>query len=314
MTKKNLLRKLLLVPILLCSFVQNIFAQQPTVISTVDKTSILIGEQIQLNIKIAFDKSAFNINELLLPDSLPHFEIISKSKIDSSAQNNLTNLKQNITITSFDSGRWQLPAFEISFSPSAKGKIIKQFTDTIGITVGYAISDSSNQLRDIKPIIEVQVVDYFWYYVTGGILLISILAFLLVRYFKKRKKKPLPIFNTTQSAYEEAMQKLKALQQYNLHNGEELKKYHSELSTILKTYLSRKQNSNLLNKTTADLLINLKDANLNNEKLAEAATALRCSDAVKYAKFIPPINESENCFVKIQDTINYFQHAKPTNN
>jgi hypothetical protein len=84
--------------------------------------------------------------------------------------------------------------------------------------------------------------------------------------------------------------------------------YHTKLAAIFKNYLGRKQQVNLLNKTTGDLLISMSKINLSPGNISDLATALRCTDAVKFAKYLPLSNESEDCLIKIKETINLTEH------
>ncbi len=286
-----------------------IFSQQPLVKTTVDKNNILIGEPIKYKVVASFDK-LHKLNWLTIPDSIAHFEVVEKSKIDTATENNNTVLQQTITLTSFDSGKWNVPSFLLKLDDEKKNKATKIFTDTIVINVGYAAADSTNQLRDIKPIMEVTVKDYLWYYIGGAAVLFLLFSFILWRYFKNRKKKPSPVFASKLSPYDEAMQLLAKLKKTDLQNPKEVKAYHSALAEIFKKYVGRRQSVDMMNKTTGGILVHLTDSNLPKEKLANMATALRCGDAVKFAKFVPDTNESEGCFNNIKETIQFLNTNK----
>ncbi|HMI79308.1 MAG TPA: hypothetical protein VK484_10975, partial [Ferruginibacter sp.] len=219
--------------------------------TSTDKKSILIGEQVQLKIKAVFPTANSNLkNWFAIPDSIPHFDIVETGKVDSTSNaDNSKTFEQTIIFTSFDSGRWVFPSLNAGTLR----------TDSISINVFYSPADSTNQLRDIKPIIPVSYTDYLWYYIAGGIVLLLAIIFLLYRYWKKsRKLKPAgPAYKLP--PYDEAMQEIKKLAEYNLQNAEEVKLFHIKLSGIFKRYLGRKQNKNLLNKTTSDLLIRMKE-------------------------------------------------------
>jgi len=269
--------------------------------TSTDKKDILIGEQVQLKIKAVFPTANPNLkNWFIIPDSIPHFDIVETGKVDSTGNaDNPKTFEQTIIFTSFDSGRWVFP--------SLKAGTLQ--TDSIAINVGYSPADSSNELRDIKPIILVSYTDYLWYYIAGGIVLLLVIIFLLYRYWKKnRKLKPAgPAYKLP--PYVEAMQEIKKLAQYNLQNAEEVKLFHIKLSGIFKMYLGRKQNNNLLNKTTSDLLIRMKESNMSQENISALATALRCNDAVKFAKYLPPVSESEEYMMTIKATINLIEQS-----
>jgi hypothetical protein len=312
---KRAVKVLVKVAIIICfSFcMQNIFAQSPVVKTFLDKNDILIGEQVKYKVRATFPTGVFKTNWFTVPDSVAHFEIVDRSKIDTTTDNNNTILEQTITLTSFDSGKWNTPAFIINFDPVKDDTTLNVFTDSMAVNVGYAAADTSDQLRDIKPIMEVTVENYLWYYIGGGILLALILAILLWRYFKNRKKEPLPDFTSKFSPYDEAMQQLEKLKQLNLQHTEEIKQYHSRLAEIFKWYISRKQRVSIMNKTTGDVLVHLSDNKVPKDIITIAATALRCGDATKFAKYLPAAAESEESFNKIKETINFIQSPKPLN-
>ncbi|MBK7882718.1 MAG: hypothetical protein IPJ81_01960 [Chitinophagaceae bacterium] len=262
--------------------------------TTINKNSILIGEQIQYTIKAFYNPGTHTINWFTIPDTIPHFEIIQISPLDSLIEKNKTTLTQTITYTSFDSGKWVIPSLNIKAKLLKEDTAIDLITDSFDINVLYAQADSTNQLRDIKPIIEVTVTSYFWYYVIGAILLLAFLAWIIRRYYKNKNK----FVNTAAAAlspYDEAMQDLEKLQLLNLLNHQEMKQFHVQLGIIFKRYYSRISGKNMLNNTTGDMLMQLSMKDMSKEDIAKSATALRCGDAVKFAKFIPSAEESENC-------------------
>lgn len=291
---------------LLCCY---LLPQAQTVKTFIDKQDILIGEQLNYKVVASFAPGVFNVHWLNVPDSMPHFELVDRSKIDTSSENGNTVLQQTLTLTSFDSGRWNTPAFVVNFDPVKDDATVNIATDSFMVNVGYAPADSSNQLRDIKPILDVTIKDYLWYYIGGGVLLAAVLGFFLWRYFKNRKKKPAPVFKGKLPPYEEAMQELEKLKAMQLQQPEEIKLFHTKLPEIFKWYISRKQQLNIMNKTTGDVLVYLTENKLPGETLSEAATALRISDAVKFAKYLPANEESSDALKKITAVITLIHSA-----
>lgn len=267
-----------------------------------DKKDILIGEQLKLKVKAIIPQPGTGLtNWLVVPDSIPHFEVIERSKIDSTTyRDDSKTFEQTLTITSFDSGRWAFPSLRMAFA-GEPDKIL--LTDSFIVQVSFAPPDSTNQLRDIKPIIGVEVNNYFWYYVIGGALLLLLLVYLLYRYLKKRKPVSSLTAKSKLSPFDEAMEALKKLSQYNLEDVNELKSFHAGLAHIFKNYLGRKTGNDILNETTGDLLISVKRKGMQPDDISKLATALRCTDAVKFAKYRPSPDESRTCLQIIQETI-----------
>ncbi|MBC7888907.1 MAG: DUF4381 family protein [Ferruginibacter sp.] len=282
---------------------------QPIIKTSVDKNEILIGDQFKLTIEADFSPENYTIRWPVIPDSIPHFEVISRGKNDSLYNNGrLSGLVQTLTLTSFDSGKWVLPSFQVNFGPVKAGDTdYNFFTDSVPVTVSFSTSDTTNLLRDIKPIMEVETVNPVWYVIGAGMVLIALIIFLIWLYrYWKRNKASIP-FQTKTAPYEEAVRELENLKAHNLSFPVEIKIVHSKLAEILKRYLSRSKKTDFLNKTTGDILIWLSDQNQDKNLLAKAAASLRCSDAVKFAKYLPPVVESETCLQSIKEVITVLQ-------
>jgi hypothetical protein len=73
-------RRSLLLPVAICFFPLAVISQAPSVQTTTDKNEILIGEQVKLRLKALYDPSLFKVSGFLLPDSVPHFEVIEKKQ------------------------------------------------------------------------------------------------------------------------------------------------------------------------------------------------------------------------------------------
>ena len=87
--------------------------------------------------------------------------------------------------------------------------------------------------------------------------------------------------------------------------------FHSKIGLIFKKYLSRRYQPAYLNKTTDEILLLLKSENHNHELLSKLSASLRCGDAVKFAKYLPPISDSRDCKKSVEDLIEVIQKIKP---
>ena len=300
--KQFLYHSFLLLAFVLIGY-QKVAAQAvQTAISTND---ILIGEQVRFEIKINLSNSSYKI-DIDIPDSIPHFDIINQNKYDTTDAAGVYTLRQSILFTSFDSGVWKIPSFPVSISFPNKATQ-KFLSDSFLVRVGYSPADSTGQLRDIKPVMEVFVIDRQWMYIAAGVLLALILAYFIYRYFKTRKKKIPPVFNAAQSAYDEAMKALQKMQKEPPTDKASLKIYYGSLSDIFKKYYSRKANSNLMSITTGDLLLRLQTQVKDAQVVSGAAESLRCGDAVKFAKYNPPTTQTEQSVLQIKTAIDFLE-------
>jgi len=127
-------------------------------------------------------------------------------------------------------------------------------------------------------------------------LLLAAVAFYLLR---KKKSASLPAPEIVIDPYEEAMEQLELLHR----DKPEAKKYYSKLTDIFRLYIFRKKGILSLQKTTADLVLQLQDLNISKEQFDKLSQALRLSDFVKFAKYVPTGDDDRQCFEDIRNSI-----------
>jgi hypothetical protein len=276
------------------------FAQNPIVSVKTDREQILIGEPIILTLEASFppgvDQLWFNT------DTIPHFDVITKGKIDTLKGTANAEFRQNITITSFDSGRWTIPPFLIELN----GR--QYLTDSLAIDVSYSPMDPKQDYHDIHEIIEVDNPDtQYLTWITAAILGVTLLmtAFFLSRKWAfARAAEPPPPPPPLLPPLEEAMKRLDELQ----HQQVTEKQYFTQLNDILRNFLQRK-NVAVEGKTNSEIGLRLQQARLHRDELAKLMQALRMADAVKFAKFQPTGEERAETFQIIKEAIQSFDRT-----
>lgn len=313
MVTKNKRRFIVQLVIFICFYVCSYSSYSQSIQTFIDRKDILIGEQIHYTLQFTLPSNAYSI-EFNVPDSFAHFEIMNKAKSDSTTKEGAYMVMQRILVTSWDSGRWAIPSFPVRLRNTVDNSSYILNTDSVLVNVGYAKADSTDQLRDIKPVMEVFYVDETWIFIAAGVLAGLILLYFLYRYLRKRALRPKPALESALSPYDEAMQSLKNISQLNLQDPTAVKTYHSSLAEIFKRYYSRKLQKNILNKTTDEVLMQLNQGETNTQTISHIAEALRCGDAVKFAKFVPPVTQSGQSFQNIHNSIEQLEKDLSTKN
>jgi hypothetical protein len=117
---------------------------------------------------------------------MAHFELVN-SRIDSIYNNqHLSGIVNTITFTSFDSGKWVLPSLLVKAETIKQDSSFTFFTDSLPVTVSFSTSDTTRQIRDIKPIKEAESIGLIWYWIGAVIVLILLIA--LFVWWRKRKR------------------------------------------------------------------------------------------------------------------------------
>ncbi len=272
-----------------------------TVSASADKNKILIGEQIQLSLKANFPTK--EPVRFFSPDTIPHFEILHRNKIDTIDNNGAIELEQTLVLTSFDSGRFIIPALPLDVN----GDI---YTDSIPVEVSFSPFDTAQAYHDIKDIIDEEDMPaknkYPWYY----FIFPAVVILGLIIYFATRKKKPVPaVQKSKEDAYITAQKNLQALQ-----NEKEVKIFYTKLVDTFREYIASRKNIESQKQTTDDLVIQLRSLQLSQTDYNALAQALRTSDFVKFAKYQASSADQQESFSIIKNIIDQVeQQTKMTN-
>ena len=262
----------------------------PPVLASADKTKILLGEQFDLVVGARFVNEA-DVNFFTV-DSLPHFEIVQKSKIDTERADQNIVLTQRITLTSFDSGRWQIPSLALA------GTRLQTKPITIEVVFSSPF-DPKKDYNDIKEILNVKKPSeptWYWY-VIGAVLLLLLFILLFPR---KKKEKPEEVLDA--NAYRKAISDLQKLQKEDV-SQKDVKTFYVQLVDIFRRYLHTGKGLQSFSKTTDDLALQILKLNLTSDKYNELVQVLKLSDAVKYAKYEPAQEENSHALDVIRKSI-----------
>jgi len=266
--------------------------------ASVNRNKIMIGEPVELKLEAKIP--AGSAAKWFPVDSIAHFEFIDKGKIDTTITSDSRTYRQTLLITSFDSGRWALPAFPLAIDNK------EYLTDSLPVSVAYSNFDPKQDYHDIKEIIEVE--NTATRYINWVLLALAVLSLLAVIYFlrKKAHKPREPVIKKTiskLSPLEEAVQALEGLRQRGYAEQTGAKTFHTELNDILRRYLYRKTNIATMEKTSGELTLQLNKFDLPAANFTALAQALKMSDAVKFAKYQPAPDENDLAFETIKKSV-----------
>lgn len=271
--------------------------------TSVDKNRIVIGEPIILTLEayipLGEQGTWFSL------DTIPHFEFLRKPRPDTVESIEGKKITQTVTLTSFDSGQWEIPQLEL--------KVLKQsyYTDTLLIDVGFIPFDRTADYRDIKDIIEVSNPNTK--YIPWVLAFLVLVSLALVVYFLRHRGKIVeePVKEVPRlSPYEEAMRALADLRAKGLPQNGQVKWYYTELNDILRVFVSRKLSITTMERTNEELILQLRQLNLSRDSFSQLAQALRMSDYVKFAKYHPVSEDNEKNYEIIHSAIQTLNTAE----
>ncbi len=280
-------------------------AQEVIVNASLSEDTILIGEQtdIKLEIKQAKNKKiAFpEINE----DFVPGIEIIQQSKIDTVPEKQMLGISLSLTITSWDSGYYQIPPFE--FMLLSENDLDTLRTKALQLTVNTVQVDTTKAIKDIKPPLEAPltlaeifhtvIIDWFPYNLLAVLIILGIIFFILLRSGRNK----LPVFNKKppEPAHIIALRELEQLKNEKYWQNNPPKKYYTRLTDIIRLYLERRFEIGALEQTSSQIIQSLRHSgndNIQNRHIENLSHMFTLADLVKFAKETPIEHENYQCF------------------
>ena len=263
------------------------FSQKVSVAS--DTTNIRIGEQFLFQILV---KDTANVIFPEKLENLTSLEIVENIKIDTFKN----SLIKKYLMTGFDSGAFYIPSQQIFIKNRAF------ITDSILINVAtIAIDTTKQKMFPIKAIQnEPLVYDDFKPYIIW-LLLALLLIGAVIYYLVTRKKSTITEEEgiAVLAPFEEAIEKLQELDNKLLWQNNEIKKYYSELTEIVRAYIEKELKIPALEITTHELVAILSDFNkaktidASKETIKKLNALLQEADLVKFAKSTPLSHEIE---------------------
>ena len=280
-----------LVPILLFATLlfSHIAVGQVTVSvkASADKQKVLLGEPLKVTVDVQLSGDA--TTNFPAVDSFPHFEIAEPPVFDTSVKEGYTFIHGIYKLVSFDSGHWVIPPFRM-------GAVI---SDSISVDVVYSDADPAKPYNDIKDVIPVdeKKKSFPWLIFAGGAVLLMLLLYLL---FRKKTSAPVaPQPEPLTDPFKEAMQGLEAWK----GKTDDAKAYYSGLVSVFRVYIFRKKGILSLQKTTDDLIEQLRAVAMDKQLADRLNQALRLSDLVKFAKYEPTRTDHDNTYNDIKEAI-----------
>ncbi|TBN02440.1 hypothetical protein EYD45_12075 [Hyunsoonleella flava] len=292
-------------------FIQFSFFSFAQVTSSIDSTSIKIGEQITYNIQVETDTTSL----VVFPEgqTFSPLEMIESYPIDTVTNQDKFNLIKKYGLTQFDSGAYTIPRQKIIVGDNTF------FTDSLKVEVRNIEVDTTKQgLYDIKPIIEVKKRGgNWWKYLLITLLVIGVIAAALWWFIWRQK----PLTEEEKIAllppYDRAKLALQKLDESHYLEHQQLKDYYSELTLIIRKYLDEKVYDHSLESTTDELISKLrllKDGNqidLSAETIKNLESILRRADLVKFAKSAPDVALAELDRKTIDAEIDHVKEVLP---
>jgi hypothetical protein len=289
-------RFFLILFLIITCFSFSAYSQKINAKASIDSSHILLGDPIKYKLEISYHKS-LNVILPVFPDTFKGLVVLDRSVIDSTFTNDIITRKQTITLTTFDSGDKYIPSVKINYQQKGQSSYNFIMTDSFKISTNYVAVDTAQAIKPIKSILRAplsfrEILPYLISYI------ILVLIVLFVIYFINRLKANKPFFVREKIIIPPhiiALEKLKKLEDEKLWQKGEIKKFHIDLTDIIREYMETRFNILAVESTTHDIIAQLNNLPIDKKLLDKVNEFLNISDLVKFAKLVPLPNENEIC-------------------
>ena len=266
---------------------------QVQVTASVDSTKILIGGRSHYFITVYAPKGTkisfpeFNNKKEIISD----VEVLS-AKSDTANANGKVRIRRIYTITAWDAKRYTIPAQKV---------IVDGATKTTG---NVALDVQAVPIDTVKstpmPPDDIQKVPFSWGEWVPVILVIVLalilicIVFYLYRILCHKKNGRTPKNTRTLSYYEQAKQDLSEIAANKMLYAEQ-KDYYTDVTNVLRKYISQRYNINALEMTSHEILGSMKEVC----DVSELKVVFNTADLVKFAKYSTDANDMTYYFDSI---------------
>jgi hypothetical protein len=247
-----------------------------------DTAQITIGEQVTLRLQADFT-GEINASLPMLPDTISGLTLVKMGAIDTLRNEKGASLMQKITVTSFDSGFVVIPELSLV---GPDGTLAKSKRFIIEVLVPQLSEEQD--FYDVKDPLSVK--KSLWDTLKWVLLALAILALagFLFWYLRKQKKpQSAAALRRSVRPEEEALSQLKELEQKELWQKGEVKRYYSELVDILRFFLEQSFGIKAMESTAAELAEKVERLPLSGTVKQNLRALLKTSALVKFAKEKP---------------------------
>lgn len=288
--------KSLMLSVLCCILLDSISMANPapdSAFARLDTNAILLGQQVKL--KISYQGNSKS--KLVFPsvaDTFSNLEVVERLPIDTIIKDGGSlSLSQTLTITGFDSGYHVILPFEFLILGPKSTDTTKLFTQPLLLSVQSVPVDTTKSIKDIKNI---EAVPFsIWDHLGWIILAIgAFVGFILWKKFgsKLKSNKPAIVQTPPIPCHEKALKELDELNKKQLWQNGFYRQYQTELTDILRTYISERWDVGAMEMTTDEILVL---SFIQSNETDGIGYVLRLADMVKFAKSIPHGDENIRC-------------------
>ena len=295
-------------------------AQAVSLKGRISVDTILVGQPFDYQLLLTVPKD-YNVDWKRFGDTLSKsIEIIKEGELTTTPVENSDNvlMKQQLTLTTFDTGYVYVPEIDIYYSKSLQDSVrYKLHTMEKELYVKTVAVDTTQAFLPINGVIKQHITAKE--VLPWAAIVIAVVGILyLIYYLQKHRKTQQPVViekkKPTIPAIVTARAKLADMKDNELWNSLKVKDYYTDLTDIAREYLEGQFEIDAVEMTTDEIMKEVNALNLQDFVKMKLQDTLITADLVKFAKANPSKDENEQSFKDInlfvEDSYAFFQEEK----
>ena len=254
----------------------------------VEPKEATIGDRIDVTLSVVHSTGAA-MSPLSLPEPFGAFELLDHSASPpAKGPDGRLRQEHTLVLTTFSTGTQTVPPITLSFV-LADGEDAQAQTAPVDIRIRSLLEEKGDAggLMPLKGFVNVR--SRAWLWALLGLVVAAGLAALVAAWRKRRPKRaaeapPAPPPDV------EAWDALHRLESEGLIESGRLKEFYSGLSVVLRRYIERRFDVPALDRTTTELLAELRDLRLGGDVYILLKSVFEQADLVKFAQWAPPVD------------------------
>ena len=272
--------------------------------ASIDSTMLMIGDQTAMHLSVtqeANERVEMPVFGETLQDGI---EIVDRSAVDTTTlPDGRLQLSQKLTLTSFKDSLFAVAPIAVV----SGGDTFRTEPMALNVIQPFEV-DSSLAITDIKDIEKAPI--YWWGILRWILLALAVIglfvgAYYGVQWYRKHFLKEEDVIEPEllRPADEVALEKLDEIKAQKIWKDGKVKEYQTELTDVVREYISRRFDVQSTEKTSDETLRAMKPL-IDKELFAKLSKMLQLADLVKFAKWHTTPDENEQALSTAYEFVN----------
>jgi hypothetical protein len=265
----------------------NLFAQNISAEAYTDSANYLVGDYINLTIKVKYDEG-ITVSNPLIKDNFKDIEVIKVEEPVLLEENGKQIVEFKYIVSVYDSTDISISGIPVGYKTGNDTLLQTVNSNPVYFTVHTVPVKPEEEIKDVKEPIKIPL---DWKTILLYLLIIIAIAglayFLYKRYKKKHEGEEIKQTQPRIPSYITALNSLHQLEEEKLWQKGKVKEYHSKITEIIRRYFEDRFYLPALELTTSEAMVRLKERYDTAEILQATDEFLNNADLVKFAKYNP---------------------------